>query len=79
MATGFEWTKLILDKWTVILPIILFLCSSVGWSFSAVDNSDKDTEIQAVYKNIETIKQHYTKKPQKCPDCGLKDHIKNHH
>ena len=59
MATSFEWIKLILDKWTVILPVCLFLASATGLSFSMVDNADKDDEIKASQEQIAAIANHY--------------------
>jgi len=59
MATTFEWIKLILDKWAVVVPVLLFLLSATGLSFSMVDNADKDEEIKASHKQIEQIANHY--------------------
>lgn len=55
----FDWIKLILDKWTVILPICLFLASATGLSFSMVDSADKDAEIKATQEQITNIANHY--------------------
>ena len=50
MATAFKWIELVLKNWAVILPILLLIGSSVGWSFSAVDNTEKD-ELTAAMKD----------------------------
>jgi len=82
--TNFEWIKLILDKWAVLLPATLFLASSVGWSFSSVDNSDKDIEIEASQEQIRNIANYYAKPKvvkSTCSPCGsyLNQHLKQEH
>jgi hypothetical protein len=77
MASRFEWVKLILDKWAVILPVILFIASATGLSFSMIDNNDKDTELKATQKQIATIANHYKRK--KYVDKQTKLHKKREH
>jgi len=85
MRDAFDWIKLVLDKWAVILPICLFLASATGLSFSMVDNSDKDAEIKAVQEQITNIANHYKPKEvvikSTCSPCGsyLNQHLKEYH
>jgi len=85
MATAFDWIKLALDRWTVILPICLFLASATGLSFSMADNSDKHAEIKAVQEQITNIANHYRPKEiivkSTCGNCGsyLNHHLKEYH
>jgi len=85
MATAFDWIKLALDKWTVILPICLFLASATGLSFSMADSADKDAEIKAAQEQITNIANHYKPKEiivkSTCSPCGsyLNQHIKEFH
>jgi len=70
MAEAFQWIKLFLDKWTVIVPVILFLASSAGLTFSAMDNSDKDIEIQDGKEQIKNIANYYAEPKKVKSDCG---------
>ena len=83
MATGFEWIKLILDRWAIIVPILLFLGSSVGWSFSAVDNTEKDELTTAMKEQITVLANTYIKPKQpkkvKCAPCDMRKHIQELH
>lgn len=89
MATNFEWVKLILDKWTVILPICLFLASATGLSFSMVDNANMEAEkIKAVHEVTEGFQAAIIEmEPKKvvvksiCSPCGsyLNKHLKEYH
>lgn len=56
MATNFEWVKLILDKWAVILPALLFLGSALGWTF---DNMEKTQEIEDTQKQVAAVANYY--------------------
>jgi hypothetical protein len=83
MATNFEWVKLILDKWAVILPALLFLASALGWT---VDSIGKTTEIKKMQKNyregIEAVTMHTEiRAPNKKCNCKhlLKLHKDNEH
>ena len=81
---AFKWIELVLKNWAVILPILLLIGSSVGWSFSAVDNTEKDELTEAMKDQIEVLVD-YKPRPtgQKC-NCNaifselIKQHIKQH-
>ncbi len=80
MATAFKWIELVLKNWAVILPILLLIGSSVGWSFSAVDNTEKDELTEAMKDQIEVLVDY---KPEiKTTECNcnaiFKDLIKAH-
>ena len=64
MATAFKWIELVLKNWAVILPILLLIGSSVGWSFSAVDNTEKDELTEAMKDQIEVLVDY---KPEPAP------------
>jgi hypothetical protein len=70
----YKWTELVLKYWTVILPALLFIGSAVGWSFSAVDNTEKDELTEAMKDQIEVLVD-YKPKPapigrgQECSNC----------
>ena len=52
---AYKWIELVLKNWAVILPILLLIGSSVGWSFSAVDNTEKDELTEAMKDQIEIL------------------------
>lgn len=56
MATGFEWTKLGLDNVKVVLPILIVLASTAGFTIN--DNLDKNSVIKEQEKEaIESQEQ----------------------
>lgn len=59
MRDAFDWIKLVLDRWAVIVPVCLFLASATGLSFSIADNADKQAEIKASQEQIAEIANHY--------------------
>ena len=61
---AFKWIELVLKNWAVILPILLLIGSSVGWSFSAVDNTEKDELTEAMKDQIEVLVDY---KPEPVP------------
>ena len=70
-AELFDWVKLLLDKWTIVVPMLLFIGSTTGLSFSMMDNSDKDIELIAKDEQITNIANHYTKpKAVESSDCN---------
>lgn len=80
----YKWTELILKNWAVVVPILLFLATSTGLTFSAMDNSDKDIEIKASQEQIKNIANHYTQKKvvkSTCLSCDafINNHIKREH
>ena len=84
MATAFKWIELVLKNWAVILPILLLIGSSVGWSFSAVDNTEKDELTAAMKDQIEVLVDYKPRAVnQKC-NCNaifsnlIKKHEKKH-
>ena len=86
MRDAYDWIKLALDRWAVIVPICLFLASATGLSFSMVDNADKDLEIKASQEQIAEIAKHYAAPKtitvkSNCNICGnyLNSHIKEYH
>lgn len=89
MATSFEWIKLILDRWTVILPICLFLGSATGLSFSMASNADLEAEkIKAIREVTEGFQAAMIENEPKeitvkstCSPCGpyLNKHLKEYH
>jgi len=64
MATLFEWIRLILDKWTIIVPMLMFLGSAVGWTVTSVDNAEKDELTEAMKDQIEVLVDY---KPEPVP------------
>jgi len=84
MTTRFEWIKLLLDKWTTIVPIFLFIGSAVGWTFSSVENAEKDELTNAMKDQIEVLVDYKPRAVnQKC-NCNaifsnlIKKHEKKH-
>ena len=84
MATAFKWVELVLKNWAVILPILLFVGSAVGWSFSSVDNTEKDELTEAMKDQIEVLVDYKPRAVnQKC-NCNtifnklIQAHIKEH-
>ena len=84
MATAFKWIELVLKNWAVILPILLLVGSSVGWSFSAVENTEKDELTEAMKDQIEVLVDYKPRAVnQKC-NCNaifsslIKKHVKQH-
>jgi len=70
MTTRFEWIKLILDKWAIIVPMLMFLGSAAGWTFSSVDNAEKDELTDAMKDQIEVLVDYKPRAVnQKC-DCN---------
>ena len=81
---AFKWIELVLKNWAVILPILLLIGSSVGWSFSAVDNTEKDELTEAMKDQIEILVDYKPRAvTQKC-NCNaifsklIQAHIKEH-
>lgn len=84
MATAFDWIKLALERWAVVLPILLFLVSATGLSFSLADNIDKDEQITASQEQVTAIIDYYEKDEKvaiksTCQPCDLNKHIKRDH
>jgi len=85
---AYKWIELVLKNWAVILPILLFMGSAVGWSFSAVDNTEKDELTESMKEQIEVLVDY---KPRAAPKVGarrcncnaifsnlIKKHVKQH-
>ena len=82
MATAYDWIKLALDKWTVILPVCLFLASATGLTFSAIDNAEKDELTRAMKEQITILaKPKEVIVKSNCSPCGsyLNKHLKEYH
>jgi len=84
MTTRFEWIKLILDKWAIIVPMLMFLGSAVGWTVTSVDNAEKDELTEAMKDQIEVLVDYKPRAVnQKC-NCNaifsnlIKKHVKQH-
>jgi len=84
MATRFEWIKLILDKWATIVPMLLFMGSAVGWSFSSVDSMEKAELTEAMKGTIETLVDYKPRAVDRKCNCNaifsnlIKKHVKQH-
>ena len=63
MTTRFEWIKLILDRWTIIVPMLMFLGSAVGWTFTGIESAEKDELTKAMKDQIEILVD-YDPKPR---------------
>lgn len=76
------WSEVLKNNWPMIVLAFTAL-GSLGTNLNQYFGiQDKEVEIQQAHKQIENIANYYAKKPTKpvkCPDCGLKEHIKNHH
>jgi len=72
MTTRFEWIKLILDKWAIILPMLMFLGSAAGWTFSSVENAEKDELTEAMKSQIEVLVD-YKPRDKKAITCNCED------
>jgi len=89
MRDAFDWIKLALDRWAVIVPIFLFLASATGLSFSMASNTDLEAEkIKAVREVAEGFQAAMIEIEPKevivrptCNPCGsyLNQHIKEFH
>ena len=86
MATRFEWIKLLLDKWTTIVPIFLFMGSAVGWTVtSSTMEAEKNEAVRAVAIGFQNSITEPAKPivGKKC-DCNaifdglIKRHVKQH-
>ena len=74
---AFKWIELVLKNWAVILPILLLIGSSVGWSFSAVDNTEKDELTEAMKDQIEVLVDYKPKIALKAdPGCNCEKLVK---
>lgn len=81
---AYKWIELALKNWAVILPILLFLGSAAGWTFSGIESSEKDELTDAMRDQIEVLVDYKPRQVgQKC-DCNaifsglIKKHIKQH-
>ena len=84
MATRFEWIRLILDRWTIIVPMLMFLGSAAGWTFSSVDNAEKDELTEAMKSQIEVLVDYKPRAKNQTCNCNaifdglIKRHVKQH-
>lgn len=77
----YDWVKLVLDNWKTIVPILLFIASSVGWGVTKVE---KDEELQNKDIQIMKIANHYNPPApivEGCEKCKefVKRHVKELH
>ena len=84
MATAFKWIELVLKNWAVILPTLLLIGSSVGWSYSAVDNTEKTELTEAMKEQIEVLVDYKPRAVNQNCDCNaifsrlIQKHVKDH-
>ena len=84
MASAFDWIKLGLENSKVVLPIILLLVSTTGYTIN--DNMNKSGEIEASQKQLTNVANYYSKKdkvvePSKCGSCDgqIESHNREYH
>ncbi len=81
MATAFQWMKLGLENAKIILPVLMLLLATTGYTLS--DNLDKSQELEDSQAQITAIADHFYQttqiivQPQPC--CDLKDHLREYH
>lgn len=91
MASAFDWVKLSLENFKVIVPILLLLVSVTGYTIT--DNMAKTQEIKDTQQQLTNVANHYAKsiKPLKplskplskpltnCCRVLIDGHLKEHH
>ncbi len=80
MASTFDWIKLAVENSKILIPLLLLLLSTTGYTVN--DNLNKSKEIKASHEQIANIANHYTTpkvaKKSTCGDCLYK-HEREYH
>jgi len=82
MADRFQWVKLLVENAKVVIPLVLMLCTALGWTIT--DNIDKDAEIRDTQEQVGRVASHLSKQHTPTPvviqqSNGVAAHEKEYH
>ena len=61
---AYKWIELILKNWAIVVPMLLFLGSAAGWTFTSIESTEKDELTEAMKDQIEVLVDY---KPEPVP------------
>jgi len=59
MVSTFQWVKLIVENAKVVIPLILMLCTALGWTIT--DGIAKDEEIRDTQEQVGRVASHLSR------------------
>lgn len=78
---AYNWAKLLLENWKIVIAILTFLGSLLGNGILAASNTEKDETILLTQKQVATVAEHYSTNLQPKivkSDCNCTKYIKAH-
>ena len=76
MTTKFQYIKLFVENAKVIIPLIIMLCTALGWTIT--DSIQKDEDLAATQEQVTAVANHLSKKTHIVKKVIIRDKVNEH-